>query len=298
MNIRIDYQPRNFFVLFATCAMLLVACSRTEGKLKPLETGGESLRIFAAEPQLVTFGELQENPQDFKDSVIRVTGGYFRLQLPDCFPHNGYNAEWMLVSEDLRLDAVGFEREVRLISEETLLTVDGIFRLYEGPLGCGKAAPEATAWYLEVVQIVQPNPLVKSDDMRLAGGAPSQSMPIATPIAIETSPVQVEPVMTNTPARTIISTGTPTPSRTAESVLTSTTSPTRTRVPTGTPSITPTDDLAVTRTSTATPSPTPTPRTSMTPQPPTTSFPAPTQAPLPTSYPAPTNPPVPTSSYP
>jgi hypothetical protein len=39
------------------------------------------------------------------------------------------------------------------------MTVEGYWRLYEGPLGCGKNAPRAAIWYLEVLRIVEPNPL-------------------------------------------------------------------------------------------------------------------------------------------
>jgi hypothetical protein len=42
------------------------------------------------------------------------------------------------------------------------LTVTGIWRVYEGPVGCGKEPPDGTVWYLEVDRIVEPNPLVGS----------------------------------------------------------------------------------------------------------------------------------------
>jgi len=158
------------FLLFSLFSAALAACSDPGGKLLPFNAGPSPERIFVAEPQLVTFSEIQEHPEDFRDRMIRVTGNYFRAELPLCFPYSGYGAKWMLVNEDLRLDAVGFEQLVHLIPNGSLVTVDGFFRLYEGPIGCGKGAPVTSAWYLETIRIVQPNPLVKANTSPLEDG--------------------------------------------------------------------------------------------------------------------------------
>jgi len=294
---KFNMTPRYFWIAMFLAAFGLVACSDSDGQLKPLLPESSRERIFAAEPQLVTFSDLQEHPEDYKDSLIRVSGSYFRLEAPNCFPHSGYGAEWMLVSEDLRLDAVGFEQLMRLIAEGTLLTVDGFFRLYEGPFGCGKAAPATTAWFLEVMQIVQPNPLVKRGDTPAVIGTSVEGPPLATIPGTETAlpPVQsptTQPPTIQTPQLTMVPTGTPTTIGTVPPIGTGTVAPTGTRPGTGTPTITPTNQSTGTTTVTPTQTVTGTPSPSVTPIATSTSGPAPTQPPLPTTYPGPT--PIPT----
>jgi hypothetical protein len=287
MILKAKMYPVFILVAMLLVALGLVACSEAQGQLKPLLPESSREGIFAAEPQLVTFSELQEHPEDFKDSLIRLSGSYFRLEAPNCFPVSGYDAEWMLVSEDLRLDAVGFEQLMRLVEEGTILTVDGFFRLYEGPLGCGKAAPGTTAWFLEVLQIVQPNPLLKSGSKGSGLGTPIGSPPIATVPGTATAlPPTTQPPITETPQLTSVPTGTPTANGTMPPVGTGTITPTGTRPTTGTPTITPTNQSTGTTTPTPTRTVTPTPLA--TPPSTSTSGPAPTQPPLPTTYPGPT----------
>ena len=115
---------------------------------------------MSGQAQLVTFSELQADPESFQNRLVRVSGSLLKLPPPGCLPYSGPGIEWALIAEELRLDAIGFERVISLLTNGLPMTVDGFFRLYEGPLGCGKGAPDGSAWYLEVIQIVQPNPLV------------------------------------------------------------------------------------------------------------------------------------------
>ncbi len=293
MTSKSNIFPRHFWVAMFLAAFGLVACSDSNGQLKPLLPESSRERIFAAEPQLATFSDLQEHPEDYKDSLIRVSGNYFRLEAANCFPQSGYGAEWMLVSEDLRLDAVGFEQLMRLIAEGTLLTVDGFFRLYEGPLGCGKAAPATTAWFLEVMQIVQPNPLVKRSGTPGGIGTSVGGPPLATIPGTEIVPPPLlspttQPPTNQTPQLTIVPTGTPTTIGTGPPIGTGTVASTGTRPATRTPTITPTNQSTGTTTVTPTQTVTGTVSPSVTPIATPTSGPAPTQPPLPTTYPGPT----------
>lgn len=277
---------------------MLAACSETGGKLIPLNAGPSPERIFAAEAQLVTFSEIQDHPEDFKDRMIRVTGNYFRAEPPLCFPYSGYGAKWMLVNEDLRLDAVGFEQLVHLIPNGSLVTVDGFFRLYEGPLGCGKDAPLTSAWYLETIEIVQPNPLVKALISPIDGGFSDISSTSTRPAGSTSVAPQTPQPVSETPAVTIVPTGTPTPLPTSTQVSTITRTPTGTRPSTGTPSVTPTLQGTSTMTVTPTRTPTASPTTTGTPATTPTSGVAPTQPPLPTTYPGATSTSGPPNPYP
>ncbi len=111
-------------------------------------------------PITVSFGELNENPTAFLNQTIVVNGNYLPLEKAQCLRHSGPNFEWSLTADNLQLDALGYERIVRLVPAGTSMTIQGIWRLYQGPLGCGKDPAKGSAWYLDVMKILQPNPLV------------------------------------------------------------------------------------------------------------------------------------------
>jgi len=243
-----------------TILLLLAACTNKRGQLKPFSSNEQENLLISSQPQLVTFSELQAEPEAYQDHLIRVTGNFFAMPPPTCYPYTGPGAEWALISEGLRLDIVGFERVSQILEQDTLMTVDGFFRLYEGRLGCGKGAPIDSSWYLELYQIVQPNPLARVARLPGAGdGAalfPSQGtatqpgLPVMTqppidgtnqPTTIPTqTPFGTAPILppgtgTSTPAgtlpSTIIPTATRTPQATAGATVTSPVPPTNTPVP-------------------------------------------------------------------
>jgi len=108
----------------------------------------------------VSFAELNEDPLSYLNQSILVTGDYLPVDTANCLRYTGPVIRWSLTSENLQLDAVGYERIVRLLPIGTTMTVEGVWRLYQGPLGCGKGPPEGSAWYLDVKKIVLPNPLI------------------------------------------------------------------------------------------------------------------------------------------
>lgn len=242
----------------------VVACSDQEGQLKPLNEGSENGLIINNQPQLVTFSELQADPAYYRDQLIRVTGTYIPLSFPDCYPFSGPGADWALISEGLRLDVVGFDQATKLVSQDTIMTVDGFFRLYEGPIGCGKNAPIETAWFLEILQVVQPNPVVSSGRLASAGGFVGITSPQASPTDLaglgeslplvegteqptnvptattgDISPAVPTSTVTSTPTGTAQTTAIPTasPTPTVTPIGRGTTSPTATRTPTSAQSV-------------------------------------------------------------
>jgi hypothetical protein len=112
------------------------------------------------EPETVTFTELNDNPLAYFNRRILVTGDYLPVDKADCLNIVGPDKRWSLTADDLQLDALGFERIVRLLPVGTTMTVQGIWRLYQGPLGCGKGPPRGSMWYLDAKKIIQPNPLI------------------------------------------------------------------------------------------------------------------------------------------
>ena len=249
MSIRINkYHWIWFLLAILLTALMLSACGAGGGQLKPLRPtttpGGE----ISGQPLLVTFSDLQADPHAYRDKLIRVTGGVLDLAAPGCRPYSGPAASWALFAEELRLDAVGLDDLPRFAAQELLFTIDGIFRQYEGPLGCGKGPPFGIAWYLEAFRVVQPNPLAYAGGDPGNGGSPvlppaftTATPPGSTPggptaqptlggtevaltgtppATITSSPFTPTAVGTVTPGGTAIPTASPTPSATLVATMT------------------------------------------------------------------------------
>lgn len=253
--------------------LLIILFSQGNGRpMKPLRSlPAPGDLIVESQPLLVTFDQLNSDPNSLLDQRIRVTGDFLRLRPQNCLLINGPTFRWALVSDTLQLDARGYEAIVHLIPDGTSVTVEGFWRSYTGPLGCGKKPAASTVWFLEVTQIVQPNPLpnfggVPVDVIPPAddGGAVSPELTPETPTPAGTETPTPTPTTTGTPSAT--PTATPSPdglggSETPTATVGGTRQPTVTGTPpTTTPSATPTATLAPGITPTLIP-PTPVPPT-------------------------------------
>ncbi|MDX1613525.1 MAG: hypothetical protein R3300_04390 [Candidatus Promineifilaceae bacterium] len=252
-------KPVSLWIGLVVLAFMLASCAGATGRLRPLNDTPTAGAAFVGQPQLVTFAELQANPETFQDRLIRVSGSFVTLLAPDCLPSNGPDARWALISESLRLDAVGFSELAGRLPENAALTVDGFFRLYEGPLGCGKEPPLGSAWFLAVTRVVQPNPLTLENItiivpelqfglLPVGGVVPVQtedgSAPAVTSVASPAATATGVPVATST----LRATASLTPGGTA---TTATATPTPSRTPSGTPpTATPTGSSTPTTTAT------------------------------------------------
>jgi len=262
------------FILLLAVLYFLSRCSNQTRPLKPLRPTATPAAMVAVrgQPVPVGFTELNEDPAAVRDQRIRVSGFYTRLAAAECARPKGPNIRWALIADDLQLDALGFEQVLRLVAPGTSLTVEGIWRLYNGLAGCGKNVSQRQIWYLEVEQIVEPNPLFGSET---AAGGPSLDIPptSSTDGSVTNTPgptpLENEPTVTATPATleatpTLAAiTGTPTSTATPEPAVGVTETPTAvggTTVPTGTvtPTATPTDLAGPDGTSTVRPISTPT----------------------------------------
>jgi hypothetical protein len=269
---------RLLFGSFLGLLILLAGC-QPAGLFGPLPRvatpPGELIRLAAP----VTFAQLNENPAAYHDRVVRISGSFLKLPPPSCNPQRGPLFVWSLADllpaagDWLRVDAQGFEDVTWLVPEGTAMTVEGYWRLYEGPLGCGKNAPREATWYLEALRIVEPNPLP---------GVVGIGMPDAAPGEGDLN-IQIIPLATLTPEITVTTTPEGTASPTA--TVTTTGSPEPPSTPAETPTITETLRPEVTPTVVGTPGPTPPPADT-----PATGGPPPTETPD-DGYPAPPPPP-------
>ncbi|MDX1416775.1 MAG: hypothetical protein R3293_21415 [Candidatus Promineifilaceae bacterium] len=182
-------------------------------------------------PVTVSFTELNDDPVAYLNQVIVVSGSYLPVEHTNCLRYSGPDIRWSLTAENLQLDAIGYERIVRLLPVGSMMTVQGVWRFYQGPLGCGKGPPVGTAWYMDVKKILQPNPLISEGGQALPiiigsgeselpeliptldnlEGAASATNDVLTVTPVGTQVIQptVEGQVTFTPTPTTL--GTPTP---------------------------------------------------------------------------------------
>lgn len=246
----------------------------------------------------VEFPTLNSNPANYQNQFIRVSGDYQRASLISCANPAGPTPRWSLINGDLSLEAIGFNDILRLVPAGTPMVVEGIWRRYSGPLGCGKGQ-RAVVWYLETVRIISPNPLTNYDGSIVYPDNPDGSPPLIT--ATPTSTGESAP-----PEGTITPTATPTDS-TTESTATATNTPT-TGTPTAVSTLPPVEltetAVAITRTGTPTRIPTNTvtptwiPTATVQGAPTRTPIPTNTTVPLITSTPAPPGPTPTAGNYP
>jgi hypothetical protein len=142
-------------------SLWLIFRQDAENKLMPLlPSPTPPTYLSQQEPETVAFTDLNDNPLAYLNRSILVTGEYLPLEKADCLNVVGPDKHWSLAADNLQLDVLGFEKIVRLLTAGTTMTVQGIWRLYQGPLGCGKEPPRGSMWYLDAKKIIQPNPLI------------------------------------------------------------------------------------------------------------------------------------------
>ena len=153
------FQLVILFLLF----LILSACQGSGGAFGPIFPTPTQIGIVNQEPVPVDFETLNSDPFIFVDRFVRVTGRYVPKRDAVCVSRQrGPSIDWYLISDGLQMEMSGYGSVVELAPEQAFFTLDGIWRQYTGPVGCTKEPVEKTVWYLEVVRIIDPNPLVAS----------------------------------------------------------------------------------------------------------------------------------------
>ncbi len=150
-------------------AIFLFSCrDQKPGDFKPLMTPAPPATIsqYSGVPLPVTFSELQSNLAAYENRLIEISGSFAKLPTSICRHPTGPQPRWALANEEIRLNGVGFEQPLALAPSGVPMTIAGIVRRYQGPLGCGKEPQTQTSWYLELTRIIAPNPL---PNFQLAG---------------------------------------------------------------------------------------------------------------------------------
>ena len=206
--------------------------------------------VQAGPPLELALSELVEAPDAYTGRRVRVSGQYGRLPVVVC----AGNARrppgvWALSQEETLVPAEGFDMLVNTLWPSGLtVTVEGVWRQWRGPVGCGKEAQVADIWYLTVTDIVSPTTMVQvtltpggiaigapTPDNREVEESESAAPPVGTPLAESSPTFRAEPTAPSGATATSTGTSLVTP---AEGE-TATTTPADSRTPTPTASVTP-----------------------------------------------------------
>lgn len=158
--------------LLLVLLLIMSACQTVQGRFFSPDETPTPQSSFGGDPIVLPFAELDTNIAAYENQHIRIAGT-FALLPPDiaCTPYKGPQPQWGLVADGLRVEVAGINNLLQLAPEGAPLVIDGIWRYYEGPLGCGKEPESGSLWYLEARRVVRPNPLAFDDFELLTPGA-------------------------------------------------------------------------------------------------------------------------------
>lgn len=183
-------------VLLGLLMLLLAIAASCNGRdnsrgLKPFRPTREpSGNVESRDVVILSFTDLNNDPVAYQNQRIRVTGDKITIQTMNCRLYTGPVFTWGVIGDDLQLTALGFEKLVNRLPDGLTMTVEGMWRQYNGPLGCGKEPADGSAWYLQVERIISPNPLPLMD------GTPFAT--IQVPFGTQPN-VEITPFATRTP---------------------------------------------------------------------------------------------------
>lgn len=242
-----------FVLLSALVVAALSGCQQEEATITPSPAAAILRANQAIAPSLLT---LARNPAAFEDQDLVLAGTYRPLPLPVCAQETHQSpATWALRDGEIEIPVSGFDSALRELASPGLpLEVEGRWQRWEGPVGCGRRAPSQLVWYLQLTNILSPNPLSASLPFTpepiepavtttppdsIAGG-------VATASPLEETTSNAQPPADGAQTVTPRSSGTPTPTASATSGAGV--------VPTGSVTVTPTPSVSGSGTPTTTPS--------------------------------------------
>jgi len=148
-------------LLSALMIVTVAGCQQAETPKASPEPAMIARANLAVSPSLLT---LARNPKDFEGEDLRLAGTYKPLPLPVCSDETHLSpATWALSDGGIEILASGFDSALRELALPGLpLEVEGSWQRWQGPVGCGRRAPSQLVWYLQLTNILSPNPLSAS----------------------------------------------------------------------------------------------------------------------------------------
>ncbi len=200
---------KKVWLVFPVALLLaLTGCGKDDGATLPSPASLTAEAMGTAVPLL----DLATDPAAYEDRWIQVSGRYALLPIPPCdaavhLPP----ATWSLIDDGVVVRMAGLENVLRpLASDGQTVAVEGSWRRWEGPVGCGNAAFPSTVWYLQVRGILSPNPLVRATFTPVGAIAVATMPSPGTPVSSATPGLPGSATLTPTRTRTATPTATPT----------------------------------------------------------------------------------------
>lgn len=238
------YQP---LFLLGLLIWGMVGCQATVDTTPTAEGNPVPLTVNR-EVYTIAFSELAAAPEAYEGYHLQLTGQYKPLPTLVC-AENPYPspATWGLVADGLLAYAGGYTQLRALAPTGLTMTVEGQWRHWQGPVGCGKQAAQQEIWYLAVTNVVSPSPIAQ------VTLTPPGNVDVIAEIDTPEATIGAE---TETSTPTVVTEETPTISAEETPVFTTTLSPTLPPIATA--------PFSLTVTIAATPAPITTPLTTTT----------------------------------
>ncbi|GAB4161369.1 MAG: hypothetical protein Fur0021_34470 [Candidatus Promineifilaceae bacterium] len=146
--------------LFVT--LLLISCrqGRTDNPIAGWVPGGTQPPLLD-ETAAVTLAELMQNPAAYVGQRVQLTGQFYRSAPLACSTVTRRSPAPGVLTDGEAAVAIGgsYEQLERIVPNGLTLTVAGRWWVWRGPVGCGKNLPLTEVWYLDIAEIIAPNPI-------------------------------------------------------------------------------------------------------------------------------------------
>ncbi len=246
-----------WLVLIALIVVAIGGCQQ-----EVLTTTPSAVAVIERSNQAITVSllTLARSPSSFEGEDLRLSGNYRPLPLPVCVEEAHQSpATWALSDNAIEIPMAGFDSALRDLAPAGLpLEVEGRWQKWEGPVGCGRRLPSQTIWYLQLTNILSPNPLTAFLRLTTTPGVPAGPATPTLPVdAVASDDLGPDAVSATTTSTSDLSGTVPTATRALpeSEMLESTATPGSTSSATGVATVTPFPTL----TASVTPTPTPTP---------------------------------------
>jgi len=145
-------------------ALMLASCQQ---ELPPTPTTVPMISPPPLEVDTVSPVRLVRNPRAFEGKYVLLSGRYKPHPPLICRSESFLSpATWDLVAGEVEIPASGSDNALRTLDDgDLVLELIGLWKRWSGQVGCGRDAPIRHLWYLEVTEIISPNPIV------VAGGS-------------------------------------------------------------------------------------------------------------------------------
>ncbi|MCB8966009.1 MAG: hypothetical protein H6660_03860 [Ardenticatenaceae bacterium] len=128
----------------------------------PTQTGNPVPLAVNRDVYTIEFTELAAAPAAYEGYRLRLTGLYKPLPTLVCATDaHPSPATWGLVADGYLAYIDGYAHLRTLLPSGLTMTVEGQWRHWEGPVGCGKEATHQEIWYLAASEIVDPSPITR-----------------------------------------------------------------------------------------------------------------------------------------